>query len=197
MSLSAVGLAMAAIGPAADAHSPYLQPTQFAPTRGYVAVLAALTDEVYFVPDFALRGDGFFLVDPEGRRSEIKNVAPMKSFVAAEADLPADGTYRITTGERAGSMRAAAKIFSEAQILPKYDEGEMVGVQVNAIQPGGMFEELGFSEGDVITKLNDIEINSPEESARVLAEFSENTEFTVELDDGTVRTMTLDPEDLE
>ncbi len=33
--------------------------------------------------------------------------------------------------------------------------------------------------------------------ARVLAEFSENTEFTVELDDGTVRTMTLDPADLE
>ncbi len=102
-----------------------------------------------------------------------------------------------TPGQRAGSMRAAAKIFSEAQILPKYEEGEMVGVQINAIQPGGMFEQLGFSEGDVITRLNDIEINSPEESARVLAEFSENTEFTVELDDGTVRTMTLDPADLE
>ena len=110
LTATAVGLAMAAIGPAADAHSPYLQPTQFAPTRGYVAVLAALTDEVYFVPDFALRGEGFFLVDPEGRRSEIKNVAPMKSFVAAEADLPADGTYRITTGERAGRSAKFARI---------------------------------------------------------------------------------------
>jgi hypothetical protein len=110
LTATAVGLAMAAIGPAADAHSPYLQPTQFAPTRGYVAVLAALTEEVYFVPDFALRGEGFFLVDPEGRRSEIKNVAPMKSFVAAEADLPADGTYRITTGDRAGRSAKFAKI---------------------------------------------------------------------------------------
>jgi type II secretion system protein C len=92
-----------------------------------------------------------------------------------------------------GAMRAAAKLFSEAQILPKYESGEMVGVQINAIQPDSMFERLGFAEGDVITKLNDIDIDSPEQSARVLAEFSEATEFTVELDDGTVRTMTLDP----
>jgi len=92
------------------------------------------------------------------------------------------------------SMRAAAKLFSEAQILPKYENGEMVGVQVNAIQEGSMFEKLGFSEGDVITRLNDIDINSPEESARVLTEFAESTEFTVELDDGTTRSMTLDPD---
>jgi general secretion pathway protein C len=100
------------------------------------------------------------------------------------------------TNDRApsGAMRAAAKLFSEAQILPKYDAGEMIGVQINAIQPDSTFERLGFAEGDVITKLNDIEIDSPEQSARVLAEFSEATEFTVELDDGTVRTMTLDPE---
>ena len=94
-----------------------------------------------------------------------------------------------------GAMRAAAKLFSEAQILPKYDSGEMVGVQINAIQPDSMFERLGFAEGDVITKLNDIDIDSPEQSARVLAEFSEATEFTVELDDGTVRTMSLDPDE--
>ena len=94
-----------------------------------------------------------------------------------------------------GAMRAAAKLFSQAQILPKYDSGEMVGVQINAIQPDSMFERLGFAEGDVITKLNDIDIDSPEQSARVLAEFSEATEFTVELDDGTVRTMSLDPDE--
>ena len=90
------------------------------------------------------------------------------------------------------SMRAAAQLFSEAQILPKYENGQMVGVQVNAIQEGSMFEKLGFAEGDVITKLNDIEISSPEQSARVLAEFAEAREFTVELDDGSVRSMALD-----
>lgn len=100
-------------------------------------------------------------------------------------------------GANSDPMRAAAKLFSEAQILPKYEQGEMVGVQVNAIQDGSMFEKLGFAEGDVITKLNDIEITSPEQSARVLAEFAEAEEFTVELDDGTVKTMSLNEAELE
>ena len=149
LTATAVGLAMAAIGPAADAHSPYLQPTQFAPTRGYVAVLAALTDEVYFVPDLALRGEGFFLVDPEGRRSEIENVAPMKSFVAAEADLATDGTYRITTGERAGRSARFAKIDGRWLAVRQPRPGQQQGQQRPPQQAGQMERPRAIDEADL------------------------------------------------
>jgi general secretion pathway protein C len=76
-------------------------------------------------------------------------------------------------------IRNPAQLFSQARILPKYEDGEMVGVQVSAIQSGSLFEEAGIKDGDVITELNGIKINSPEESATILRELSNAEELAI------------------
>ena len=62
----------------------------------------------------------------------------------------------------------------------------MVGVQVSAIQEGSLFEEAGIEDGDVITEINGIEINSPEESASIMRELAEarNLALTIRGEDG-------------
>jgi len=55
----------------------------------------------------------------------------------------------------------------------------MVGVQLNAIKPGSMFEQIGIQNGDVIQELNGIKIDSPEQSAKILLEFVDAKTFTV------------------
>jgi len=72
-----------------------------------------------------------------------------------------------------------ATLFSEARVLPKYEEGEMVGLQVNAIKPGSVFEEIGMQNGEVITELNGIKIDSPAQSQKILEEFRDHSEFKV------------------
>ena len=89
-------------------------------------------------------------------------------------------------------MRNPANLFSQARILPKYEEGEMVGLQINAIKPGSFFEEVGIQSGDVVTKLNGVAIDSPQESARILAEFSQADKFTIDVDRGDGTTNTLE-----
>jgi len=64
-------------------------------------------------------------------------------------------------------------------------------MQINAIKPGSLFEEIGIQSGDTITELNGISINSPEESARILAEFSEADQFTVVVEDDSGEPRTL------
>ena len=76
-------------------------------------------------------------------------------------------------------IRNPAQLFSQARILPKYEDGEMVGVQVSAIQAGSLFEQAGIKDGDVITELNGIKINSPEESATILRELSDAEELAI------------------
>ena len=85
------------------------------------------------------------------------------------------------------TIRNPAQLFSQARILPKYEDGEMVGVQVSAIQAGSLFEEIGVKDGDVITELNGIKINSPEESFKLLQEVTQAGKFTftVEGEDGS------------
>ena len=69
------------------------------------------------------------------------------------------------------NIRNPATLFSQARILPKYENGQMVGVQVNAIKPGSLFEAIGIKNGGVIKELNGIKIDSPEQSAKILLEF--------------------------
>jgi general secretion pathway protein C len=83
-------------------------------------------------------------------------------------------------------------LFSQARILPKYEEGDMVGLQINAIKPGSLFEEIGIQSGDVITKLNGISIDNPQESAKVLTEFSAAESFTVDVERGDGSSDTLE-----
>ena len=88
-----------------------------------------------------------------------------------------------------------AALFSQARILPKYEEGEMVGVQLNAIKPGSLFEQIGIQNGDVITELNGIRVTGQQESAEVLRELSQANQFNVTVtgQDGETRQLSFEP----
>jgi general secretion pathway protein C len=94
----------------------------------------------------------------------------------------------------AEATRNPTSIFSQARILPKYEEGAMVGVQVNAIKPGSLLEEIGLRNGDTISQVNGIAISTPEDSTEVLRELAQSTEFTVVVTgaDGSQRTLTYE-----
>ena len=72
-----------------------------------------------------------------------------------------------------------AALFSQARILPKYQEGEMIGVQVNSIKAGSLFEQIGIRDGDTITEMNGIQVTGQQESAQILRELTEAKEFDV------------------
>jgi general secretion pathway protein C len=103
----------------------------------------------------------------------------------------ADDRFQVNRDDIDEVMENPANLFSQARILPKYQDGAMVGLQINAIKPGSLFEEIGIQSGDVITKLNGIVIDNPQESAKVLTEFSEAESFTVDVerDDGSNDTL--------
>lgn len=93
------------------AHTPYLKPTTFAAERPYVSAEAALTEATFFVPDFPIRGpDPFLITGPSGETGKATNAVQLKEFTAVEFALPDNGTYRLSTGERAGRAGKWAKV---------------------------------------------------------------------------------------
>jgi len=90
------------------------------------------------------------------------------------------------------------QLLSQASILPKYEDGEMVGLQVSAIQPGSLYEKAGVNEGDVITEINGIKINSPEQSYNILREIAGADTADIGLigKDGVPRTATVSLSDI-
>jgi general secretion pathway protein C len=93
---------------------------------------------------------------------------------------------RIEQLQKQSGGRTTASLYSQARIVPEWSEGEMVGVRLNQVKPGSLYEKLGIESGDVITTLNGISIDSPQASSRLLTEFTQAEEFTIELKDGQV-----------
>jgi general secretion pathway protein C len=93
------------------------------------------------------------------------------------------------------SLRDPSELLTQARVLPKFEDGQMVGLQVNGIKPGSLFQELGIQEGDVITQFNGIPISSPDESARIFSELASAEQFDVVVRgaDGAERPLTFTP----
>ena len=121
------------------------------------------------------------LVLSEEGTLQLAAVAPGRPATVPRPRRAPGSVVQPPTGDGAPPLdiRNPATLFSQARILPKYENGQMVGVQLNAIKPGSMFHQIGLKDGDVIKELNGIKIDSPEQSARILLEFVDAKSFTV------------------
>ncbi len=72
---------------------------------------------------------------------------------------------------------------SQARFLPKFDGDQMVGLQVNAIQPDSVLREAGLNDGDLITELNGIAIDHPSQATRLVQEFRQSDVVTLVYED--------------
>jgi general secretion pathway protein C len=110
--------------------------------------------------------------------------APLRAAARANPRRPARAPAPPVdaTAVPAPSGRTPAQLFQDARILPKYTEGQMVGVQISSIKPGGVFEKMGLQDGDVITELNGIRIDSPEQSSKILLQLTSTEQFRLEVD---------------
>jgi general secretion pathway protein C len=113
---------------------------------------------------------------PAARRAEAITKAQQRRAARlqrlAETAQPAEDSFQVPADQIQAAIANPAELFSQARILPKYEEGQMRGVQISQIKPGSLFEQMGLQEGDLVTEINGIPIDSPEQSARVLQEFS-------------------------
>jgi general secretion pathway protein C len=102
-----------------------------------------------------------------------------------------DTSFQVNREQVEETMRNPAELFSEARILPKYDNGQMVGVQLSSIKPGSLFEDIGIQNGDTVTQVNGITVTSPQDSAALLKELTESSDFQVNVlgADGQTRTL--------
>ena len=111
---------------------------------------------------------------PTAANSPRRNPQPRRAV-----EQLAENRFALPRQEVESAANNPAALFSQARILPKYEDGEMVGVQLNAIKPGSIFEQIGIQDGDVITQINGIQVTGQQESAQVIRELSQSTEFDV------------------
>jgi general secretion pathway protein C len=102
-----------------------------------------------------------------------------------------DTSFQVDRDQVEETVRNPAELFSQARILPKYDNGQMVGVQLSSIKSGSLFEQIGIQNGDTVTQVNGITVTSPQDSAALLKELTESSDFQVNVMGANGQTRTL------
>ncbi len=123
----ALGAALAAS--AAQAHSPYLLPNTFDATdRDHITVQGSFTEH-FFSPVVVMKADDYHAIGPDGARTPVSPTY-LRDLAVFELPTPANGTYRITTGTRAGRVAKAHLVKGEWIFL---NPEEPIPAGVNAV----------------------------------------------------------------
>lgn len=111
-----VGVFALSMAGAAHAHMPYLLPNLFdVGKRDHVTVQGSFTEE-FFEPDVVMKSEDYHVVAPDGSKQVLQPVYS-KDLAIVEAATPAVGTYRISTGVRAGRVAKAAWVDGDWKFL--------------------------------------------------------------------------------
>lgn len=129
----AVLLLALASSSAGQAHMPYILPTLFDVGKGdHITVQSAFAEDA-FLPEVAMRDAPFHLVAPDGKDLPIGPVTHLRDLSIFEAAIPAEGTYRVTSGQRAGRKGRMFKVGNDWKMAGE-SGGAPAGVEQVEVQ---------------------------------------------------------------
>lgn len=138
---------IAAISFPVSAHSPFLLPNVFDAGEEGVITLDATFGEYFFVPDRVFSGSVFEVRGPDGTVTKPDAVMEFKTRAVLEHTMPADGTYRFSTGWRSGDAVKTYELNGETARLRSIDDPLPAGAKLTAYYQGKILSETYATRG--------------------------------------------------
>jgi len=95
-----------------------------------------------------------------------------------------DNRYEIDKAVIDSSLSNLNTLATQARLVPSFKNGLANGFKLFQIQPGSLYSSIGIENGDVITRINGYEINSPDKALEIYSKLRESSHVTLELDRG-------------
>jgi general secretion pathway protein C len=93
-----------------------------------------------------------------------------------------DTRYEIDKAVIESSLSNLNTLATQARLVPSFKNGVANGFKLFQIQPGSLYSSIGIENGDVITRINGYEINSPDKALEIYQKLREASHVTLELD---------------
>lgn len=128
-----LGLLFMTTAGTATAHMPYVAPSVFdAGTRGQVTIEASFTEDA-FRPEIAMKDAPFEITGPGGATTLLPEPKVLGDLTVVAAMLPADGIYRVSSGQRSGRIGRMYRAGNEWRMVGDGDNAP-VGATLVAVQ---------------------------------------------------------------
>jgi len=129
-------------------------------------------------------------IERGGKRTPIRMPSPQATPTTAPPPGMIPGMSVAQTG--AGSFVIDQKALNatldnigqamtDARLLPSMKDGKVEGFRISEVKPAGVFGMVGIKNGDVLLRINDFAIDSPEKAVQSLAALKGQTRLKLDL----------------
>ncbi len=73
------------------------------------------------------------------------------------------------------------QFLTKARLIPNFTDGKPDGFRIFAIDPGSVYSKIGLVNGDILQRINGVEIKDPANFARVFQQLKDEREITIDL----------------
>ena len=94
-------------------------------------------------------------VSPPGGQAQRSGIA---------ASSAGAGSYVIDQRALNAALDNPAQAMSDARLLPSQKDGKVEGFRASEVKPNGLFAMVGIKNGDVLLRLNDFPVDSPDKA---------------------------------
>ncbi len=128
-----------------------------------------------------------------GKKVELLTpTTPPSSATAGPSTAPAPGMGPAVAATGAGSfvidqraLNAAldnpAQAMTDARLLPSLKDGKVEGFRASEVKPNGLFAMIGIKNGDVLVRLNDFPMDSPDKALQSLVALKGQSKLKLDL----------------
>lgn len=133
------------------------------------------------------RESGEEVLEISSARASGKDAAPAPAGGAAPGAgndrirKTADNKFLIDRRELESTVANINEVFTQARAVPFFENGKTVGFRVFAIKPGSVFEKIGLQNGDVINRVNGVELTDPTKAISLFTELQNEGHIAVDL----------------
>jgi general secretion pathway protein C len=93
-----------------------------------------------------------------------------------------ENRYEVARGALDRALTDPSRLFSQARAVPWLRDGRVRGFQLLFLRPDSVYAQLGLQAGDVLRRVNGLELDGPERILSLLTQLRETTAFTLELE---------------
>lgn len=112
--------------------------------------------------------------------------------IAAVASTGA-GSYVIDQRALNAALDNPAQAMSDARLLPSQKDGKVEGFRASEVKPNGVFSMIGIKNGDILLRLNDFPMDSPDKALQSFIALKGQTRLKLDIiRDGLPQTFNYD-----
>jgi general secretion pathway protein C len=123
-------------------------------------------------------------LEDQGKTGSITTAVALPSADSSGIKKVSESDYLIDQKEVDNALNNINQLMTQVRVVPNFQDGKTTGFKVFAIKPNSVFANIGLKNGDVIQKVNDRDITSPDKAFQAFQELRNERNLAIQISRG-------------